>query len=81
MQSGQRKLSIAPATNDEYAATSAELGNIPTALPAVKERMNLTLFRLSKSIEALNVLIKKVDEQCAHLTSVWTLYSKRDSFI
>ncbi|GFY71518.1 hypothetical protein TNIN_492351 [Trichonephila inaurata madagascariensis] len=47
-----------------------ELGNIPTALLAAKERMNLPLFRLSTSIEALDALIKKVEEQLAHLTPV-----------
>ncbi|GFS83770.1 RNA-directed DNA polymerase from mobile element jockey [Trichonephila clavipes] len=65
-----RKLSIVPATSDEYTATSAELGNIPTALLATKERMNLRLFRLPISIEALDALIKKVEEQRAHLTPV-----------
>ncbi|GFY37459.1 hypothetical protein TNIN_75851 [Trichonephila inaurata madagascariensis] len=54
-----RKHSIARAINDEYADTSAELGNIHTVLLAFKERMNLTLFRLRKSIEALDALIKK----------------------
>ncbi|GFS53006.1 hypothetical protein TNIN_44051 [Trichonephila inaurata madagascariensis] len=61
-----RKLSIVPATSDEYAATSAELGNIHTALLAAKKRMNLPLFRLPISIEALDALIKKVQEQCTH---------------
>ncbi|GFY55691.1 hypothetical protein TNIN_246001 [Trichonephila inaurata madagascariensis] len=65
-----RKLSIVPATSDEYAANSAELGNIHTALLASKERMNLPLFRLPTSIEALDALIKKVEEQRAHLTPV-----------
>ncbi|GFY37024.1 hypothetical protein TNIN_182571, partial [Trichonephila inaurata madagascariensis] len=65
-----RKLSVVPATSDEYAATSEELGNIHTALLAAKERMNLPLFRLPTSIEALNALIKKVEEQRAHLTPV-----------
>ncbi|GFS39208.1 hypothetical protein TNIN_103291, partial [Trichonephila inaurata madagascariensis] len=65
-----RKLSIVPATSDEYAATSEELGNIHTALLAAKERMNLPLFRLPTSIEALDALIKKVEEQRAHLTPV-----------
>ncbi|GFW32045.1 RNA-directed DNA polymerase from mobile element jockey [Trichonephila clavipes] len=65
-----RKLSIVPATSDEYTATSAELGNIHTALLAAKERMNLPLFRLPISIEALDALIKKVEEQRAHLTPV-----------
>ncbi|GFY48615.1 hypothetical protein TNIN_207601 [Trichonephila inaurata madagascariensis] len=64
-----RKLSIVPATSDEYAATSEELGNIHTAL-AAKESMNLPLFRLPTSIEALDALIKKVEEQRAHLTPV-----------
>ncbi|GFW88947.1 RNA-directed DNA polymerase from mobile element jockey [Trichonephila clavipes] len=65
-----RKLSIVPATSDEYTATSAELGNIHTALLAAKERMNLPLFQLPISIEALNALIKKVEEQHDHLTPV-----------
>ncbi|GFY53864.1 hypothetical protein TNIN_89781 [Trichonephila inaurata madagascariensis] len=65
-----RKLSIVPATSDEYAATSEELGNIHTALLATKEKMNLLLFRLPTSIEALDALIKKVEEQRAHLTPV-----------
>ncbi|GFS53946.1 hypothetical protein TNCV_3761661 [Trichonephila clavipes] len=65
-----RKLSIVPATSDEYTATSAELGNINNALLAAKERMNLPLFRLPISIEALDALIKKVEEQRAHLTPV-----------
>ncbi|GFW22561.1 hypothetical protein TNCV_3364731 [Trichonephila clavipes] len=65
-----RKLSIVPATSDEYTATSAELGNIHTALLAAKERMNLPLLRLPISIEALDALIKKVEEQRAHLTPV-----------
>ncbi|GFV25537.1 hypothetical protein TNCV_1148071 [Trichonephila clavipes] len=65
-----RKLSIVPATSDEYTATSAELGNIHTALLVDKERMNLPLFRLPISIEALDALIKKVEEQRAHLTPV-----------
>ncbi|GFU16042.1 hypothetical protein TNCV_1300041 [Trichonephila clavipes] len=55
-----RKLFIVPATSDEYTATSAELGSIHTALLAAKERMNLPLFRLPISIEALDALIKKV---------------------
>ncbi|GFY79042.1 hypothetical protein TNIN_171231 [Trichonephila inaurata madagascariensis] len=63
-----KKLSIVPATSDEYAATSEELGNIHTALLAAKERMNLPLFWLPTSIEALDALIKKVEEQRAHLT-------------
>ncbi|GFS48080.1 hypothetical protein TNCV_3599941 [Trichonephila clavipes] len=66
----ERKLSIVPATSDEYTATSAELGNIHTALLVAKERMNLPLFRLPISIEALDVLIKKVEEQRTHLTPV-----------
>ncbi|GFX08679.1 hypothetical protein TNCV_62061 [Trichonephila clavipes] len=61
-----RKLSIVPAISDEYTATSAELGNIHTALLAAKERM----FRLPISIEALDVLIKKVEKQRTHLTPV-----------
>ncbi|GFX42358.1 hypothetical protein TNCV_110781 [Trichonephila clavipes] len=65
-----RKLSIVPATSDEYTATSAELENIPTALLAAKERMNLPLFRLPISIETLDALIKKVEEQRAHPTPV-----------
>ncbi|GFY75183.1 hypothetical protein TNIN_351491 [Trichonephila inaurata madagascariensis] len=65
-----RKLSIVPATSDEYAANSEELGNFHTALLAAKERMNLPLFPLPTSIEALNALIKKVEEQCAHLNPV-----------
>ncbi|GFS97723.1 hypothetical protein TNCV_2558781 [Trichonephila clavipes] len=65
-----RKLSIVPATSDEYTATSAELGNIHTALLAAKERMNLPLFRLPMSIRALHTLIKKVEKQRAHLTPV-----------
>ncbi|GFW83264.1 nucleic-acid-binding protein from transposon X-element [Trichonephila clavipes] len=65
-----RKLSIVPATSDEYTVTSAELGNIHTAFLAGKERMNLPLFRLPISIEALDALIKKVEEQRAHLTPV-----------
>ncbi|GFX75877.1 nucleic-acid-binding protein from transposon X-element [Trichonephila clavipes] len=65
-----RKLSIVPATSDEYTATSAELGNIHTALLAAKERVNLPLFQLPISIEALDALIKKVKEQRAHLTLV-----------
>ncbi|GFY42300.1 hypothetical protein TNIN_214921 [Trichonephila inaurata madagascariensis] len=65
-----RKLSIVPETSDEYAATSEELGNIHTALLAAKERMNLPLFQLPTSIEALDALIKKVEEQRAHLTPV-----------
>ncbi|GFX80969.1 hypothetical protein TNCV_1909621 [Trichonephila clavipes] len=67
-----RKLSIVPATSDEYTATSAELGNIHTTLLATKERMNLPLFRLPISIRALDALIKKVEEQRAHLTPVDT---------
>ncbi|GFW73990.1 hypothetical protein TNCV_545141 [Trichonephila clavipes] len=65
-----RKHSIVPATSDEYTATSAEFGNIRTALIATKERMNLPLFRLPISIEALDAIIKKVEEQSAHLTPV-----------
>ncbi|GFS33833.1 leucine-rich repeat protein soc-2 [Trichonephila inaurata madagascariensis] len=65
-----RKLSIVPATSDEYAAISEELGKIHTTLLAAKERMNLPLFRLPTSIEALDALIKKVEEQRAHLTPV-----------
>ncbi|GFU51630.1 uncharacterized protein TNCV_82601 [Trichonephila clavipes] len=65
-----RKLSIVPATSYEYTATSAELGNINIALLAAKERMNLPLFRLPISIEALDALIKKVEEQRAHLIPV-----------
>ncbi|GFW59447.1 hypothetical protein TNCV_1508921 [Trichonephila clavipes] len=65
-----RKLSIVPATSEEYAVTSAKLGNLHTALLAAKERMNLPLFRLPTSIEALDTLIKKVEEQRAHLTPV-----------
>ncbi|GFT43652.1 hypothetical protein TNCV_1060191 [Trichonephila clavipes] len=65
-----RKLSIVPETSDEYTVTSAELGNIHTALLAAKETMNLPLFRLPISIEALDALIKKVEEQRAHLTPV-----------
>ncbi|GFY51462.1 hypothetical protein TNIN_356221 [Trichonephila inaurata madagascariensis] len=65
-----RKLSIVPETSDEYAATSAELGNIHTALLADKKRMNLQLSRLPTSIEALDDLIKNVEEQPAHLTPV-----------
>ncbi|GFW61841.1 nucleic-acid-binding protein from transposon X-element [Trichonephila clavipes] len=65
-----RKLSIVPAASDEYTTTSAELENIHTALLAIKERMNLPLFRLPISIEALDALIKKVEEQRAHLTPV-----------
>ncbi|GFT01562.1 hypothetical protein TNCV_270521 [Trichonephila clavipes] len=65
-----RKLSIVPETSDEYTATSAELGNIHTALLAAKARMNLPLFRLPISIEALDALIKKVEEQRACLTPV-----------
>ncbi|GFU30633.1 RNA-directed DNA polymerase from mobile element jockey [Trichonephila clavipes] len=41
-----------------------------TALLAAKERMNLPLFRLPISIEALDALIKKVEEQRAHLIPV-----------
>ncbi|GFX36712.1 RNA-directed DNA polymerase from mobile element jockey [Trichonephila clavipes] len=59
-------------TSDEYIATSAELGNIHTALFAAKERMNLPLFRLPISIEALDALIKKVEEQRARLTPVYS---------
>ncbi|GFW01940.1 uncharacterized protein TNCV_3029091 [Trichonephila clavipes] len=73
-----RKLSIAPATNDEYAATSAELGNIHTSLLAVKERMNFPLFRLSKSIETLDALIKKWKINAP--SNSCGLYSKRNSF-
>ncbi|GFV12126.1 hypothetical protein TNCV_4421891 [Trichonephila clavipes] len=65
-----RKLSIVPATSDEYTATIAELGNIHTTLLAAKERMNLPLFRLPISIEALDALIKKVEEQRTHQTPV-----------
>ncbi|GFU76731.1 hypothetical protein TNCV_2391261 [Trichonephila clavipes] len=65
-----RKFSIVPATSDEYTATSAELGNIHTTLLAAKERMNLPLFQLPISIEALDALIKKVEEQRSHLTPV-----------
>ncbi|GFU38798.1 hypothetical protein TNCV_1754641 [Trichonephila clavipes] len=65
-----RKFSIVPATSDEYTATSAELGNIHTTLLAAKERMNLPLFRLPISIEALDALIKKVEEQRTHQTPV-----------
>ncbi|GFW95238.1 nucleic-acid-binding protein from transposon X-element [Trichonephila clavipes] len=65
-----RKLSIVPATTDEYTATIAELGKIHTSLLATNERMNLPLFRLPISIEALDALIKKVEEQRAHLTPV-----------
>ncbi|GFV81549.1 hypothetical protein TNCV_52731 [Trichonephila clavipes] len=65
-----RKLSIVPATSDEYTATSAELGNIHAALLAAKERMNLPLFLIPISIEALDALIKKVEEQRAHQTPV-----------
>ncbi|GFU63230.1 RNA-directed DNA polymerase from mobile element jockey [Trichonephila clavipes] len=57
-------------STSDYTATSAELGNIHTALLAAKERMNLPLFRLPISIEALDALIKKVEEQRAHLTPV-----------
>ncbi|GFY53401.1 hypothetical protein TNIN_380821 [Trichonephila inaurata madagascariensis] len=62
--------SCSEATSDEYAATSEELGNIHTTLLAAKERMNLPLFRLPTFIEALDALIKKVEEQRAHLTPV-----------
>ncbi|GFS52784.1 hypothetical protein TNIN_420061 [Trichonephila inaurata madagascariensis] len=65
-----RKLSIVPATTDEYADSSEKLGNIHTALLAAKEMMNLPLFRIPTSIEALDALIKKVKEQRAHLTPV-----------
>ncbi|GFV57870.1 nucleic-acid-binding protein from transposon X-element [Trichonephila clavipes] len=65
-----RKLLIVPATSNEYTATSAELGNIHTTLLAAKERMNLPLFRLPISIEALDALIKKVEEQHTHQTPV-----------
>ncbi|GFY78242.1 RNase H domain-containing protein [Trichonephila inaurata madagascariensis] len=65
-----KKLSIVPAISDEYTATSEELGSIHTALLAAKERMNLPLFWLPTSIEALDALIKKVEEQRAHLTPV-----------
>ncbi|GFY22559.1 nucleic-acid-binding protein from transposon X-element [Trichonephila clavipes] len=65
-----RKLSIVPATSDEYTATSAELGNIHTTLLAAKERMNLPLFRLPISIETLDELIKKVEEQRTQQTPV-----------
>ncbi|GFY13451.1 uncharacterized protein TNCV_1803221 [Trichonephila clavipes] len=65
-----RKLSIVTATSDEYTTSSAELGNIHTTLLSAKERMNLPLFRLPISIEALDALIKKVEEQRAHLTPV-----------
>ncbi|GFU97091.1 nucleic-acid-binding protein from transposon X-element [Trichonephila clavipes] len=65
-----RKLSIVPATSDEYTATSAELGNIHTTLLATKERMNLPLFRLPISIETLDALIKKAEEQRTHQTPV-----------
>ncbi|GFY69023.1 hypothetical protein TNIN_69251, partial [Trichonephila inaurata madagascariensis] len=66
-----RKLSIVPATSEEYAATSEELGNIHTALLAAKERMNLPLFRLPTSTRGPGPpLIKKVEEQRAHLTPV-----------
>ncbi|GFX25982.1 RNA-directed DNA polymerase from mobile element jockey [Trichonephila clavipes] len=57
-------------TSNEYTATSAELGNIHTALLAAKERMNLPLFPLPISIEALDAPIKKVEEQRAYLTPV-----------
>ncbi|GFT07574.1 hypothetical protein TNCV_4045391 [Trichonephila clavipes] len=66
----ERKLSIVSATSDEYAATIAELGNIHTALLAATERLSLPLFRLPTFIEALDALIKKVEEQRAHLTPV-----------
>ncbi|GFU16919.1 hypothetical protein TNCV_1254871 [Trichonephila clavipes] len=65
-----RKLSIVPATSDEYTATSTDLGNIHTTLLAFKERMNLLLFRLPISLKALDALIKKVEEQRSHLTPV-----------
>ncbi|GFV77618.1 hypothetical protein TNCV_616381 [Trichonephila clavipes] len=65
-----RKFSIVPATSDEYATTRAELGNIHTALLAAKERMNLPLFRLLTTIEVLDGLLKKVEEQRTHLTPV-----------
>ncbi|GFV54142.1 hypothetical protein TNCV_1027141 [Trichonephila clavipes] len=65
-----RKLSIVPATCDEYPTTSAELGNIHITLLAAKERVNLPLFRLPTSSEALDALLKKVEEQRAHLTPV-----------
>ncbi|GFX14517.1 zinc finger protein [Trichonephila clavipes] len=57
-------------TSDEYTATSVELGNIHATLLATKERINLPLFRLPISIEALDTLIKKVEELRAHLTPV-----------
>ncbi|GFT33988.1 hypothetical protein TNCV_4384431 [Trichonephila clavipes] len=70
-----RKLSIVPATSDEYTATGAELGNIHTALLAAKERINLPLFRFPISIESLDVEVEveveeEVEEQRAHLIPV-----------
>ncbi|GFX90777.1 hypothetical protein TNCV_3166081 [Trichonephila clavipes] len=46
------------------------IGNIHTALLVAKERINLPLFWLPISIEALDALFKKVEEQRAHLTPV-----------
>ncbi|GFT84541.1 RNA-directed DNA polymerase from mobile element jockey [Trichonephila clavipes] len=63
-------LHLGKESGHEYTTTSAELGNILTALLATKERMNLPLLRLPISIEALSALIKKVEEQRAHLTPV-----------
>ncbi|GFT31517.1 hypothetical protein TNCV_609171 [Trichonephila clavipes] len=39
-------------------------------IPGQKKRMNLPMFRLPTSIEALDALIKKVEEQRACLTPV-----------
>ncbi|GFU58833.1 hypothetical protein TNCV_4840121 [Trichonephila clavipes] len=41
-----------------------------TPLLAAKERMNLPLFPLPTSIQALDALIKKVEEQRTHITPV-----------
>ncbi|GFW08925.1 hypothetical protein TNCV_3474771 [Trichonephila clavipes] len=69
-----RKLSIVPATIDEYADISAELRIIHNALLAAKERMILPLFWLPTSIEALDGRATRSSNSCG-------LYSKRDCCI
>ncbi|GFU73126.1 RNA-directed DNA polymerase from mobile element jockey [Trichonephila clavipes] len=49
---------------------SCRIGKHPHRPSCAKERMNLQLFRLPISIEALDALIKEVEEQRVHLTPV-----------
>ncbi|GFU03575.1 hypothetical protein TNCV_3399101 [Trichonephila clavipes] len=68
-----RKLSIVPATSDEYTATIAELGNIHHHPSCRQGKDELPLFRLPTYLSRpWTPSSKKVEEQRIHQTPVMT---------